>query len=334
MRGLQKLRLAMIAFVLAAFPIAVHGQTLQDVSIALGSVGFGTAPVRLAKELGLYERHGLNARIVVMDSGSAATTALVSRSTDTALSGSGELVTALGQGQKLVIVANVYNGSSGTLVLSNAAVAKLGVADTAPAAARLKALNGLLIASPSAASAYTVSLKGATAAAGASIRFTYMAPQTMASALEAGAIDGYIAGAPSWAPPVLKGAGRVWISGPKQDFPPAHMPASAGSLQAMRDVAESRPVLMQRLADVFADLAAAVAERPADVKAALHRVYPSLDPATVDLLFASESAAWKAKRLTAADVKHDIEFVRSGGAAMPQIENVDPASVLFQAATK
>jgi ABC-type nitrate/sulfonate/bicarbonate transport system substrate-binding protein len=185
------------------FAGSASAEPLQAVTIALGSVGFGTAPVPLAQQLGLFEKHGLKAKTIVMDSGSAATTAVISRSTEVALSGAAELVAALGHGQKLVIIANVYDGSAGTLVLANSVANKLGVAANAPPAARLKALDGLVIASPSSASGYTASIKGATAAVGAAVRITYMAPPTMASALEAGAIAGYIAGAPSGAPPVV-----------------------------------------------------------------------------------------------------------------------------------
>jgi ABC-type nitrate/sulfonate/bicarbonate transport system substrate-binding protein len=328
--GISKtLRGCIVVMSLLAVATATSAQQMQDVSIALGSVGFGTAPARIAKQLGLYEKHRINAKIVVMDSGAAATTALVSRSTDTALSGSGELVAAEGRGQKIAIIANVYNGSSGTLVISKAVAERLGIPATAPAIERLKALSGLVIASPGPASAYTATLKGAAASAGISIRFTYMSPQTMASAFEAGAIQGYIAGAPSWAPPVVKGTGIVWISGPKKEFPPENMPVSAGSLQAMRDFAEANPDLMKRLAAVFADLSEAIDERPADVKEAVGKVYPNLDSATLDLLFASEAAAWKAKPLTVADIKHDIGFIKSSGEQPPQIDSIDPASMLL-----
>lgn len=313
-----------------AFTHTASGQQLREVTIALGSVGFGTAPVPLAQQLGLFEKHGLKAKTVVMDSGSAATTAVLSRSTDIALSGAAELVAALAHGQKLVIIANVYDGSAGTLVLAKSVADKLGVSPNAPAAARLKALDGLVIASPSSASGYTASIKGAPAGVGARVRIAYMAPPAMASALEAGAIQGYIAGAPSWAPPVIRGTGVVWISGPKHDFPPENAPASQGNLQTMADFAQANPDLMQRLAAVIADLVRAVDERPAEVKAAVAKVYPSLDPATLDLLFASESAAWKAKLLTPDDVRHDIAFVRSSGVDLPQIDSVDPAAVLLR----
>jgi ABC-type nitrate/sulfonate/bicarbonate transport system substrate-binding protein len=163
------------------------------------------------------------------------------------------------------------------------------------------------------------------------MRITYMAPPAMASAPEAGAVQGFIAGAPSWAPPVIRGTGVVWISGPKREFPAGNMPTSQGNLQAMADFAQANPDLMQRLAAVIADVAAAVGERPAEVKAAVAKVYPALDAATLDLLFASESAAWRARTLTPEDVRHDIDFVRSSGIELPTIDAVDPASVLLPA---
>lgn len=328
---LRRLTLHTVAATILAFAGSASAQPLQEVTIALGSVGFGTAAVPLAQQLGLFEKHGLKAKTVVMDSGSAATTAMLSRSVDTALSGGAELVAALGHGQKAGIIANLYGGSAGTLVLSKAAIDKLGISPTAPAAQRIKALDGLIIATPSPTSSYTVSLRGAAAKLGVAIRLTYMAPQAMASAFDAGAIQGYIAGAPTWAPPVLKGTGLAWISGPKGDFPPEFTPASNGNLQALTEYAAAHPDIVRRLDDVFADLVRAIEEHPAEVKAALGRAYPNLDAQTLDILFASESAAWKAKTLTPADVQHDIDFVKSTGADLPQIGSVDPAAVLLQA---
>ena len=303
-------------------------QQLREFSVAFGSVGFGNAAVPLADQLGLFEKHGIKLKTVVMDSGSAATTAMLSGSVDTALSGGAELASALGRGQKVALLVNLYQGSAGTLVLAKSAVDKLGVSVNAPAAARLKALDGLLIATPSATSGYTASLRGAAARAGVNLRLTYMAPQAMASAFEAGAIQGYIAGAPTWAPPVLKGTGVVWLSGPKHDFPPENTPASNGNLQALATYAKANPDMVRRLNEIFADLSNVIEEKPAEAKAALGRAYPSLDPKTLDLLFASESSAWRYSRYTAADLQHDIDFVKSSGVALPQIDSVNPADVL------
>ncbi|MBX3539974.1 MAG: ABC transporter substrate-binding protein [Chelatococcus sp.] len=303
---------------------------LRDISIPISSLSFGTAAIRIAKELGLFEKHGLNAKIIVMDNANSATTALISKSVEVVLSGPGELVAAQGRGQKVVAIANTYNGLSASLVLAKDVAEKAGVSPTAPAAERLKALDGLIIGSTSATSSYTVSFKGAAEAVGANIRFTYMAQPAMVAALEKGAIQGFIAGAPFWGVPVVRDKAVLWLSGPKAELPPQNLPASSVSLQTMQDFATANPELMKSLAAVVADLGKAIEERPAEVKAAVAKLYPDVDAKTLDLLYAGEAAAWKARPLTAADMAHEVAFVKSTGTSLPQIDSVDPASMLVK----
>ena len=59
------------------------------------------------------------------------------------------------------------------------------------------------------------------------------------------------------------------------------------------------------------------------------KLYPDLDAPTLDLLFASESLAWKAKPLTPEDMAHEIAFVKANGTAPPQVDSLNPASLLF-----
>ena len=51
----------------------------------------------------------------------------------------------------------------------------------------------------------------------------------MTAALESGAIQGFIAGAPFWAAPIVKGSGVLWISGPKGELPAEHVPVSSSN---------------------------------------------------------------------------------------------------------
>jgi ABC-type nitrate/sulfonate/bicarbonate transport system substrate-binding protein len=326
---LSRAPLYLLAALIPALTGTAFAEQARDVSMGLASTSFATAPARIAKELGLYEKHGLEPRFTVMDNASAATTALISRSVNAALSGPGELVIAQARGQKVVVLANIYAGLSGSLVLSKSVADKLGTAPSAPIAERLKALDGLVIASPSATGAYTVALRGAAKSAGANIRFTYMALAAMPAALESGAVQGFIAGAPFWAFPIRKGSGILWISGPKAELPPENMPASSANLQVFSDFAAANPDWAKSLATVFTDLATAIDERPADVKAAVAKLYPDLDPGTVDLLFAAEAAAWKTKPATPADMARDIAFVKSIGTPIPQIDSIDPASMIY-----
>ncbi len=163
-------------------------------------------------------------KIFAMDSANAATAALIAGSAPVVLSGPGELVAAVARSQPVVLVADVYRGFGASLVLSNAVAARTGVDTAAPWRDRLRALDGLLIASASATSSYTVSYKGAADGVGAKIRFTYMAQPAMVAALENGAVEGMIASAPFWGFPVARKAGVLWLSGPKGELPPENMP--------------------------------------------------------------------------------------------------------------
>ena len=69
------LALAMLA--LAAPALAVEPVAFP---IGLGSASFATVAARIAGELGLFLKHGLAARFIVMDRASAATTALIAGS--------------------------------------------------------------------------------------------------------------------------------------------------------------------------------------------------------------------------------------------------------------
>ena len=73
----------------------------------------------------------------------------------------------------------------------------------------------------------------------------------------------------------------------------------------------------------------AIDKRPAEVKAAVVKVFPNVDSRTLDVLFASESLAWKARPLTAADIAHAIAYTKLSGIALPQLDGADPASMIW-----
>ena len=91
-----------------------------------------------------------------MESGNAAISAVVAGSAVFSGAGASEVLAARVRGVDIVIVANIYRGLSGSVVLAKSVAAKLGVSPTAPVEQRLHALDGLAIASPSATSAYTI----------------------------------------------------------------------------------------------------------------------------------------------------------------------------------
>jgi ABC-type nitrate/sulfonate/bicarbonate transport system substrate-binding protein len=321
------------AWIAGAAALAVAGrakaQALQEVPIALAGLSLVSASARIANEMALFQKHGIQPKFTILDSANAADAALIAGSVRAAVSGPGELVMAQAHGQKVVALVNTYAGLGASMTLGKSVAEKLGVSPKAPIKERLKALDGLLIASTTPTSSYTVALKAATQWAGANIKLTYMSQQAMVAALEAGNVQGFFTSAPFWAIPLVRGYGVQWFSGPGGELPSEFAPKSSVSLQVMRDYAEANPDLMKRLVAVFDDLTDALNQRPADVKAAVARLYPELDAQTLDLLFANESPAWKAGHFTPADIAHEIEFVKAAGVTLPAGVNLDPRAMLY-----
>lgn len=322
---------ATLAFGLAALalPRMASSQEMRDLSIGLSSASIATAPIRLAKEFGLFEKQRLNVRFTVMDNANAATAALITKSFDMVASGPGELLAAQARGQKVVVIANTYANLGATLVLAKGVAAKLNVTPTAPFADRLKALDGLLIAVPSPTAVYTFAIKAAVQAAGVNVRFTYVNPSAMQAALESGAIQGYFTSAPLWTFPVIGGTAVAWISGPKGEIPYDYIPVNTIHLQMMRDVAQADPDTVRKIVAVFEDFSRLVGEQPARVKEMTAKLYPELGKDVLDVVFEAESPAWKTKPPTLADMKHDIAFMRASGVQLPQLDGMDPATFLF-----
>ena len=317
-----------LCLALSLMPAAAISQPMKDVTIGLSTASLTVSSLRVAKEMGLFEKQGLNPKFVFMDSGNAALSGLIGGSFPAVVATSSDLVAAQAHGQKVVVIANIYSGLGGTLVLAKGAAEKLGVSPTAPVKERFKALEGLTLALPSATGGYTVAFRGAAQAAGVSIRSVYSAASNMPPSLESGAVQGFITSAPYWTYSVTKGSAIVWISGPKGEFG-ENSPASSASLQMMRDFAQANPDLVKKFTAVVADLGKAIEERPAEVKATLAKVFPEVDAATINLFFDYESSSWKGKPLTPSDMAHEIAFAKASGMQLPQIDSIDPASLLF-----
>jgi len=312
-----------------ASPLLRAQQALREVSIPISSTSFATASVRAAELLGSFTRQGLNVKFPVVGTGNTLMAALVSGASPLVLGGAGEQVAAWTRGQPVLSVVNVYWGLAASIVLAKDVAERTGVAANAPVRDRLKALDGLLIAVPSATSTYTNSFRGAAEALGAKMRFTFMAQPAMVAALESGAIQGYSAGAPFWGSQVARGKAVIWVSGPKGELPPENTPASITAFHAMAPFAEANPALMRQVIDGYRDFSAILDKTPDQVRAALGKLYPDVEGPTLDVLFKAEAGAWKYRPVTAAHMKQEIDFMRASGVALPGIEKVDPAAMVY-----
>lgn len=314
---------------LLAISAAANAQDVREVKIATSSSSIGGGSARIAKELGLFEKHGIKAAVAPMETGSVATPALVSGAVDFVTSGPSDIVMAQSRGQKLVALTGAYHGSAATVVLSKAAAEKAHVAPTAPVADRLKALDGLTIASTSSGSTLTVTVKTAAESVGAKVNFVYMSQPAMVASFRRGLVQGFTVAAPYYIAPVNEGSGYVWLSGPRGDFPRQFAPVNSVVLIARREFAEANPDLVRRMVAVFADLSKAFDERPAAVKAAMAKLWPDLDAATLDMVIASEGRALKGAPVSVADMAQEVDYMKRGGVPLPNAEQLNPAAMVF-----
>ena len=300
----------------------------KPVTLAISSTTLAYGGLQIAQKAGLFEHHGLQPHIVVMDSGNAAISAVLGGSADFAAAGPGEALAARVRGRDIVLVLNLFRGLSGSLVLAKPVAQVSHAAPDGPIAARLKALDGLSIAEPSATSAYLTPYKSAAEAVGAKIRFVFMTQPAMVAALQVGAIQGMVAGAPFSLTAVTNGSGITWINGPKGELPAADQPASSATLQTSAEYARAHPDMVAALRAVFADLTRLIKDHPADARGFLAKGFPQMNAASLDAAFAESAGNWSDPVLSVEDVRQEIRIQKSLG-TLAGVEAINPASMLF-----
>ncbi len=194
--------------------------SLTNVTMIIPSLSANQALGFIAQDGGYFKKNGLNVKIVNSGAGATAVAAVTGGSGQFVISGGSDILSAVAKGQKLVYIARGLGGGQATqLVLTNAAAKKTGLSASATPAQKAKALDGLTIASASAASSWTVQANAAAATEGAKINWTYVQPADMDAAMKAGHIDGIVAAPPFTTQPVYAKTGVMWLNGPAGTFP-------------------------------------------------------------------------------------------------------------------
>jgi ABC-type nitrate/sulfonate/bicarbonate transport system substrate-binding protein len=300
----------------------------QEVSIAVSSTSFVLGGVRIGLHAGLFAKNGLAPRIIVMNSGSAAMAALIGGSVPFAVSGPSEALAARLRKQDVVIAGNLYAGLAGSVVLSKKAMAGLKATAQSPLDQRLRALDGLLIAVPSATSALLGPVRTAAEQLGVHPRFTYMAQGAMPAALANDAIQGMSASFPFAGIPILQGTGALWIDGPGGELPADVLPSSSSTIQCTAAYASAHPEVIAALRKSLADIAAFVTNDQPAAKAALAAGYSELSPEAIDLSFAQQWRNWTKPMLTAADMRQELKLLEASS-KLPGLDTLDPTTALL-----
>ena len=97
----------------------------------------------------------------------------------------------------------------------------------------------------------------------------------------------------------------------------------------MREYCDANPDIARRLIASYRDFSKLVGEQPDLVKAAVAKLYPELDQATLDLFFGSENQAWRSPPPTVKDMAHEIQFVKDSGTPVPNLDKLDPTAMVW-----
>jgi ABC-type nitrate/sulfonate/bicarbonate transport system substrate-binding protein len=214
-----------------------------------------------------------------------------------------------------------------SLVLTKDVVAQRKVTPDAPLDARLRALDGVLVAVPSATSAPLGAIRAAVESVGARMRLTYMAQGAMMAAMERGAIEGMIAAFPFVGMPVLRGVGVTWIDGPAGDLPAEMRITSSATVQTTGAYLRSNRAIIGRFQRAIVAIAGYVTQEQAGARAALAALYPQMSEREIELAFAGQWRNLTKPFLTEADMRQELRLLIASTKAAG-LEALDPAQAL------
>ncbi|WP_433205658.1 ABC transporter substrate-binding protein [Dactylosporangium sp. CS-047395] len=255
-----------------------------DLTFTVSSTSLAHQLIYAARDGGYLEKYNINAKFVTADSSSVAMAALASGSAQVAFVGRVDPLLTTAQGKKMVYI---YKHSTG--FLTNVTVSK-AFADKHPGYEsmslddRLKALNGATIAQASANGVLTRVLDSAMKGVGAATKNTYIATNTMTTALARGSVDGYMAPSPFQETSVQAKQGVTWIKG-------TDLPDSGGESIVQGATAVSEDYLKSNRANVVRVIAAlqATAEGmkadPDKAKKIAQERLKTTDPAIFDVMW-------------------------------------------------
>jgi len=300
----------------------------NQITVALSSRALVYGGLFIAHQAGFFARRGLNLKLIAMESGNAAITALISGSAQFSGSGPGEIIAARARGQDVAIVMNLYRGLSASVMLSKRLVEQRGLSPSMSLDDRFRALDGVSLAAPSPTSAFVQPLRVATMRVGAKPRFVYMAQTIMPVALSRHSVQAFTAGAPFSDIPVENGTGIAWISGPKGEYPIDALPTSSVCLQTTGRYARENPSVIAAMRDAMSDLPAYLRDQGAQARKDLALAYPLVTEGALERSFANDAPNWVRPSFSDADLAKEVAiYARSAASPLPA--SFDPGALVL-----
>jgi ABC-type nitrate/sulfonate/bicarbonate transport system substrate-binding protein len=253
-----------------------RAQDMESVVLAVPNVALTFAPGYLAEDWGLFTKHGLSVKSVVI-TGIGSANAVISGSADFAEISGATLTRAAARGQRMVGIVATLNRPVIQIVLRKELAA--GFDPKAPLEKRVQLLRGRTIAVDSINSvihAYLLLLARRAGMSGDDIRVAPMAPNNTMAAYQTRQIDGFTMSMPWPLTPVLDGSAVVIASGADGD--PADMyPFGHNIFVAKPETCERRKSACAKLGKALVEAINGMLDRPDDALALLKKRFAAFD---------------------------------------------------------
>jgi len=246
--GLSRLAAFAAALLLAAPVHAQPGGGAENVVLAVPNVALTFAPGYLAEDLGLFARHGLNVKSVVI-TGIGSANAVISGSADFAQISGATLTRAAARGQRLLGIVSTLNRPTIQIVLRKEIAAAAGFDPNATLERRAQLMRSRTIAVDSINSvihAYVLLLARRAGYSPDDIRIAPMAPNSAIAAFQTRQVDGFAMSMPWPLQAVLEGSAVVIASGSDGD-PPDMYPFGHNVFVAKPETCERRKSVCVKL---------------------------------------------------------------------------------------
>jgi NitT/TauT family transport system substrate-binding protein len=292
-RPLCVLSLALSLLAVLALGAAEAGAAeLQDVTMAMPSISLSYAMAYIADATGLWEKHGLRVKMVVI-TGVGATNATIAGSVDFSHGSGASLTRAVARGQKLIAIVGVLDRASIDIVLRKTVADAAGFDPKAPLEKRAQVLRGHTIAIAGVNSIDQVYLNLVAKRGGYdpnAIPIAIMAAENALAAFASGQIDGVAISPPTPQKLVLDGIATTIASGFDGD-PPDLTPLATTIVMTRPETCTQRRALCAGMGQAMKEAALVLRDHLDEAEAILAKRLPNVDPKLIAAILPKVRAA-------------------------------------------
>lgn len=265
----------------------------QKVTFALGGDGFHMTSIHLAMKGGFLAEEGLEGEIIDVGTASRQAAAVMGGSVDFAPMGLIQVIKAHLQGGSMVSVAMLFDTLDISLVLSNEAIARVGITPGMPIDEKIRRLQGLRIAITSPGSTTDTTVRSL-------LKYRGIDPDkaitlqpigsgaSMLAALEKKQTDGFAVSAPHVQAAELKGIGKIIV-----DPFSGEAPEMAGVpylvMVTGQDTVKNKPAVVRATVRALAKAQKFAEQNPEQARAVMRKHFPDLDEATFTAIWSRYS---------------------------------------------